>query len=165
MESQVLHTVWCNISGVAAGEIMALITLKSERVEEKYGSRLVAGHVPPTRSLKLALPLTQSLLQTYNPGQKYMVHLENLPCFHYRPLFDDKSGSFSHTWPSPLYNVASRGTLWVHWPNIVWGGGGREWWNCPRRPSVPLLLARIVDLTQGRAGTWPATEQDRIKPG
>ena len=37
-----------------------------------------------------------------NPGQKYMVHLENLLCFHYRPLFDDKSGSFSQTWPSPL---------------------------------------------------------------
>ena len=37
-----------------------------------------------------------------NPGQKYMVHLENLLCSHYRPLFDDKSGSFSQTWPSPL---------------------------------------------------------------
>ena len=31
-----------------------------------------------------------------------MVYLENLLCFHYRPLFDDKSGSFSQTWPSPL---------------------------------------------------------------
>ena len=31
-----------------------------------------------------------------------MVHLENLLCFHYRPLFDGKSGSFSQTWPSPL---------------------------------------------------------------
>ena len=30
-----------------------------------------------------------------------MVQLENLLCFHYRPLFDNKSGSFSQTWPSP----------------------------------------------------------------
>ena len=66
--------------------------------------------------------------ETYNPGQKYMVHLENLLCFHYRPLFDDKSGSFPRTWPSPLppYNVASRGALWAHRPNIVWGEGGRN---------------------------------------
>ena len=26
--------------------------------------------------------------------------------------------------PSPSYNVASRGALWAHWFNIVWGGGG-----------------------------------------
>ena len=37
-------------------------------------------------------------------------HLE-LECFHYRPLFDDESGSLSQTWPSPPYNVASGGTL------------------------------------------------------
>ena len=89
--------------------------------------------------------------QNYNPGQKYMVHLENLLCFHYRPLFDDKGGSFPQTWPSPLpspYNVASRGILWAHWPNIVRGGGGKEWWNCQKRPSVPLLLTRIVDQSE-----------------
>ena len=28
--------------------------------------------------------------------------------------------------PSPPYNVASRGTLWAYWPNIVWGEGGRN---------------------------------------
>ena len=32
MKSHVLHTVWCNISGEAAGEISRLITLGSERV-------------------------------------------------------------------------------------------------------------------------------------
>ena len=32
MKSQVLHTVWCYISGEAAGEILTLITLGSERV-------------------------------------------------------------------------------------------------------------------------------------
>ena len=44
-------------------------------------------------------------------------------------------------------------TLWAHWPNIVWGGGGeggggggKERWNCQKRPSVPLLLTRIVAL-------------------
>ena len=47
--------------------------------------------------------------------------------------------------PSPPYNVASRGTLWAQWPNIVrGGGGGGERWNCQKRPSVPLLLTRIV---------------------
>ena len=46
--------------------------------------------------------------------------------------------------PSPPYNVASRGTLWAYWPNIVLGGGGKERWNCQKRPSVPLLLTRIV---------------------
>ena len=32
-------------------------------------------------------------------------------------------------------------------------------------PDPSLTLTQILDLTQGRIGTWPATEQDRIKPG
>ena len=55
-----------------------------------------------------------------------------------------KAALFPKLGPPP-YNVASRGTLWVHWPNIVWGGGGgEEWWNCQKRPSLPWLLTRIV---------------------
>ena len=48
----------------------------------------------------------------------------------------------------PPYNVASRGTLWAHWPNIVRWGGGKERWNCQKRPSVPLLLTRIVSIAR-----------------
>ena len=71
---------------------------------------------------------SQEMLQSWS--KVYMVHLENLLCFQHCPLFDDGSGSFSKRGPppSPLppYNVASRGTLWVHWPSIVWGVRGRN---------------------------------------
>ena len=79
-------------------------------------------------------------LPNYNPGQKYMVHLENLLCFH-RPLFDDESGSFSQIWPSPPYNV----------------------WNCQKRPSVPWLLTRIVGHVAGMQCTEPKTTWQRSK--
>ena len=103
---------------------MALITLRSERVEEKYGSRLVAGHVPPTRSLKLALPLTQSLPQTYNPGQKYMVHLENLPCFHYRPCSMIKAALFPTLGPPPYTMLLQGGHFECTDPTLYGGEGG-----------------------------------------
>ena len=35
-----------------------------------------------------------------------------------------KLGPFPSPLPPPPYNVASRGTLWAHWPNIDRGGGG-----------------------------------------
>ena len=75
---------------------------------------------------------TCSLLLDYNPGQKYMVHLENLLCFHYRPLFDDKSGSFSQTWPSPLppiqccFKGDTLSALTQHCTGGGGGGGGRN---------------------------------------
>ena len=49
----------------------------------------------------------------YNPGQKYVVHLENLLSFHHHSLLDDESASFLKLGPTPFptYNVASRGTL------------------------------------------------------
>ena len=83
---------------------------------------------------------------SYNPGQKYMVHLENLLCFHYCPLFDDKSGSFSQTWPSPLPPIQCcfKGDTLSALTQHCTGGGGKERWNCQKRPSVPLLLTRIV---------------------
>ena len=37
MKSQVLHTVWCYISGEAARQILKLITLGSERVQMRLG--------------------------------------------------------------------------------------------------------------------------------
>ena len=55
----------------------------------------------------------RKLKRCYNPGQSIWYTLK-ICCFHYRPLSDDESGSFSQTWPSPLsplYNAASRGTL------------------------------------------------------
>ena len=56
-----------------------------------------------------------------------MVHLENLLCFHYRPLFDNKSGSFSHTWPSPLPPIQcclKGDTLSAMTQHCTGGGGG-----------------------------------------
>ena len=83
-----------------------------------------------------------------------MVHLENLLCFHYRPLFDDKSGSFSQTWPSPHTKLLQGGHFEGTDPTLYGGGGGggggaaKERWNCQKRPSVPLLLTRIVVYQQ-----------------
>ena len=76
-----------------------------------------------------------------------MVHLENCYVFIIAPVRWWKRLFFPNLSlppPPPPYNVASRGTLWAYWPNIVWGGGGKEWWNFQKRPSVPLLLTRIV---------------------
>ena len=61
----------------------------------------------------------------YNPGQKYMVHLENWLCFHYRPLFDDKSGSFSQTWPSPPPPPPIQCCFKGDTDPTLHGGGGR----------------------------------------
>ena len=49
--------------------------------------------------------------------------------------------------PPPPYDVASRGTLWAHWFNTVWG---EEWWNCQKRPCVPWLLTRIAGVMNAR---------------
>ena len=82
----------------------------------------------------------------YNPGQKYMVHLENLLCFHHRRLFDNKSGSFPKLGPppSPLIQCCFKGDTLSALTQHCTGGGGKEQWNCQKRPSVPLLLTRIV---------------------
>ena len=53
-----------------------------------------------------------------------MVHLENLLCFHYRPLFDNKSGSFSQTWPSPHTMLLQGGHFERTDPTLY--GGRRE---------------------------------------
>ena len=56
-----------------------------------------------------------------------MVHHENLLCFHYRPLFDDKSGSSSQTWPSPLPPIQccfKGDTLSALTQHCTGGGGG-----------------------------------------
>ena len=64
------------------------------------------------------------MFQIYNPGQKYMVHLENLLCFHYLPVFDDKSGSFYQTWPSPHTMLLQGGHFERTDPTLYGGAGG-----------------------------------------
>ena len=71
-----------------------------------------------------------------------MVHLENLLCFHYLPLFDDKSGSFSQTWPSPHTMLLQGGHFERTDPTLYGGEGGRNGEIVQK--SVPLLLTRIV---------------------
>ena len=60
----------------------------------------------------------------YNPGQKYMVHLENLLYFHHRPLFDDESSSFFQTWPSPIQMLLQGGHFECTDPTLYGEGGG-----------------------------------------
>ena len=73
------------------------------------------------------------LLPSYNPGQKYVLHLENLRC-HHCPLFDEVSDSFfpKRVPPLPPIQCCFKEDTWAHWPNIVWrdwggGEGGGAW--------------------------------------
>ena len=52
-----------------------------------------------------------------------MVHLENLLCFHDRPLFDDESGSFSQTWTSP-HTMLLQGGHFQRTDPTLYGGRG-----------------------------------------
>ena len=111
------------------------------------------------RSAMLELSATTILVK------RHIVHLENLLCFHHRPLFDDERGSFPQTWPSPSlpppptppYDVASRGTLWAHWPNIVRGGERSGEIVKKGQVHVPLPLNRIAVLPMVGTGNSVVT--------
>ena len=63
MKSQVLHTVWCYISGEGAGEILTLI----------FG----------VKGLTLSLPRVMNLKFPLQPHQKYYVTQQNLAFIAY----------------------------------------------------------------------------------
>ena len=48
--------------------------------------------------------------------------------------------------PPPLHTMLLQGGHFERTDPTLYGGGGggKEWWNCQKRPSVPLLLTRIV---------------------
>ena len=105
----------------------------------------------------------QSWSKVYGTPWKFAMFSSSPPVRWWKRLFSTKLGSPPSPLPpppSPLYNVASRGTLWAHWSNIVWGGGGREeWWKCQKRPSVPWLLTRIVERS-----LWPSHQNPPPPP-
>ena len=71
-----------------------------------------------------------------------------LLCFHYRPCSMMKAALFPKLGPPPLQCCFKGDTLSALTQHCMGGGGGggggKEWWNFQERPSVPLLLTRIV---------------------
>ena len=75
----------------------------------------------------------------YNPGQKYMVHLENwlfslsLPVRWWKRLFLPNLALPFLLPPPPPIQCCFKGD-WTHWPNIVWERGGRNGEIVKKRP-------------------------------
>ena len=97
-----------------------------------------------------------SELDSYNPGQKYMVHLENLLCSHYRPLFDDKSGSFSQTWPfppPPLIQCCFKGDTLSALTQHCMGGGGEDG-EIVKKAKCTITFDQDCRLGRWKEGGW-----------
>ena len=76
----------------------------------------------------------------------------SLPLVRWWKLFPKLGPPPSHT------NVASRGTLWVHWSNIV-KGRGEEWWTSPKNwldPKKSTFMKSHLDKIRRNKSDWRA---------
>ena len=87
-------------------------------IGKKIMSHLLSGGGVWVKVAILKLPR-----KFYNPGQKYMVHLEKLLSFHYRPLIDDKAALFPKLGPPPHTMLLQGGHFKCTDPTLYGGRG------------------------------------------